>query len=447
MNNKALWLLPLSLLLAACSPLRPTPRDSTDLPPPRSEPTSQAQRLVMEPIKLQALPGKAVPDIEAIDADTLFEQAGQLLSGREYRRAVANYDRLLKEFPDSRLAASTLYNAGLCHEWLGEFDRAALRYAELIRRFGERKEAIDAAFRLGGCHAELQNWPASAEVFKALQQRSELSIADRIEAMAREGLAHFRLGDERACRSTLEGALRYYKTVEAVERLDSDFFLAMIHYYLGALPHVTFRKLQVQAGPELAQSLDEKARQLLLSQARYIEAIKVKNAYWATAAGFQIGSLYREFYTVLLTSIPDFTREAQENSKKLKITKDEAERQLVQVYMEEVHKAVKPLLTKAINVFERNILMAQRVGVESNWITKSRHQVGELKQLLTLPPEEAVKLVKRDGMLPEDQPVLGADPDLQEKEPSPPETTDPAPARPSDTPSPRGDDQPGRAVM
>jgi len=396
------------------------------------------QKLVMEPIRLQAVPA---PDggevqVKVVDAAGLFERGGQLLSAKKYAAAIKVYDQLLTTFPHSRFISPALYNTGLCHEWLGQFQQAAGRYQEMIRQFGQTKEAVDAGFRLGGCYAELQNWASSAQVFQVLLARRDLGASDRIEACTRKGLAHFRMGDTRACKSTLEEGIKYYKSVEAMERLDNDFFLAMAHYYLAAVPHVEFRKLTVDASKsaELGHTLDEKARLLLVSQARYIRTIKVKNPYWAAASGFQIGSLYREFYSTLLTALPDFTRQARRNARLAKISQEAAHKQLVRVYMEEVHKAVKPLLHKAIRVFEKNVEMGERVGVQSNWVSKSRQQIQDLKHLLSLSPGEAVDRVHTDTTLPEDvQP------------PTHPST------RPAKTPvqnPPREDpDEPGRVVL
>lgn len=398
-------------------------------------------KLLMEPFKLQAMEGEkdgALPRVEVLDAHGLFERGGRLLSADKHRDALVHYDRLLTHFPSSSLAASTLYNAGLAHEGLGEYQAAADRYKEMIRRFGATKEAVDAGFRLGGCFAETRNWPASAEVFGALLQRTDLSPADRVEAIARKGLAHFRLGDERLCRATLEQAVKLNDRLSPMDKLEGDFFLAMAHYYLAALPHVSFRKQEVSAGKEMARELDLKAKYLLVSQGKYIDAIKVKNPYWATAAGFQIGSLYRELYTVLLTALPDFTQEAKKNAKLAGITEQEARKQLVQVYLEEVHKAVKPLLSKAIRVFEKNMFMAERVGIRSDWVGKSRHQVNELKHLLSLPIAEAVKLVGNSPM-PEDQQTAApgdTPPALDDAPPGvpPADPTRPSPAAPVEEP-------------
>ena len=432
------------VLLAGCAARTPVNNPNNAVDSASTASKTPKKRIKMEPFKLKAVAGTVGPEIQVMDAADLFDRGGKLLSAKKYAEAVAAYDKLLKNFPTSSLVSSALYNAGLAYEELGQFDKAANRYKELIRRFGGQKSAVDAGFRLGGCYAELRNWPASARVFEVILSRSDLSPADRVEALARKGLAHFRLGDERTCRSTLMEAVRYNASLPVTDQLDADFFLGMANYYLAAIPHVSFRKMKVSAGKNMGKELDEKAHHLLLSQTAYIRTIKVKNPYWATAAGFQIGSLYREFYTLLLTTLPDFSRQAKQNARKAKISEDKARKQLVQVYLEEVHKAVKPLLSKAIRVFEKNVLVAERVGIESNWVGKSRHQVNELKHLLSVPPEEAVKLVDKET-LPEDQPALNVrDPDLSDDD----APTGTAPTEdPAAAPKVPNTDQPGTIIM
>jgi tetratricopeptide (TPR) repeat protein len=296
----------------------------------------------------------------------------------------------------------SLYNGGLANEAVHNYARAALYYEKLIRAFPQGKDAIDAVFRLGAVYAELKRWPDSAQVFGLLAMRPEISVGDRLEALARQGLAQFQQGDFAATKSTLRKALRFHRSVAASERLETDFFLAMIHYYLAALPHREYREAPMTPGAKLALQLDNKARLLISAQSAYIRTIKVKNGYWAAAAGFQIGSLYREFYHLLMTTLPNFDKAARKNAKKAKISVERAQADLKRVYLEEVHKKVKVLLQKAIRVYEKNLLMAQRVGVQSNWVTKTRMEIDELRHLLTASPADAVSALPKKTGYPED---------------------------------------------
>lgn len=387
-------------------------------------------RLQLEPIKLIAKGGGA-DDIEVLDALGLFEAGGRLLEAGKYPEAIRHYDRLAAHFPRSKLLPAALYNSGLAHERTGDFAGAAERYRKLAAEFAGKRDAVDALFRLGGCYAELRRWKESAKVFAQLRDRKGSSAGDRVEAFAREGLAYFRLEQHDAAERTFRRMIEFARQVESVERLDNDFFLAMGYYYLAAIPHVRFRQLKVSPGREMGKQLDTKAKHLLASQSRYIATIRLKNPYWATAAGFQIGSLYREFYTTLMTVLPDFDRVAKRNAHKAKIPVAQAKKQLVQIYLQEVHKKIRPLLHKAIRVFEKNVVIAERIGVENPWVAKSRRQMRELKRLLTVDPSEAVELVPKDGKTPEDQ----AGEPRRQSSPTPP------PAKPGISPEPFGPGQ------
>jgi tetratricopeptide (TPR) repeat protein len=424
-------------LLGACAS---TPR--------RVATTKKIRRLKLEPIKVIASAGGK--RIEVLDATGLFEAGGRHLSAKKHREALRHYDRLLVHYPKTRFTAPALYNAGLAHEALYEYDKATKRYRALIAAYGKTRDAVDAGFRLGGCLAELHRWKDSAKVFAQLTTRTKLSAGDRIEAFARKGLAEFRQHDHDAARKTLIAAVAFARKVDGVERLDNDFFLGMSYYYLAAIPHVHFRLSKVDSGKKMGKTLDAKAKLLLVSQRRYIEAIRVKNPYWATAAGFQIGSLYKEFYGTLMTALPNFKKAARKNAKRAKISIAQAEKQLVKVYLEELHKKVKPLLKKAIRVFEKNVVMGTRVGIRSRWLAKSRHQIRELKRLLLAKPADVLRLLPKKAKLPEDQPGAPASSPAKPTQVAP--TGSPAGSTPSSvpatkTPKPPAKPQPGRRVL
>ena len=113
-------------------------------------------------------------------------------------------------------------------------------------------------------------------------------------------------------------------------------------------------------------SVVEKGNELLLSQKRYVDAMRVKHPEWATAAAFRIGALYREFYDDLVGApVPDtLTGEARE------------------VYLDAVKKKVRNLLVKAVSFHEKNVLMAERTGEKNDWVRRSTVEIDELKRLL-----------------------------------------------------------------
>jgi TolA-binding protein len=321
----------------------------------------------MEPIKIEATTDGEVTRIDAFDASELFERAGQALSDKHFDQAVKDYGKLLKEFPESRYVRPTFYNLGLAHignqDWAGAIDA----FKSLVDRYPSHADAKDALFQLGACYAEQTNWPASAEVFARILERTDLNADDRIEAISRRGFAQFNLGDLDAAEKTFRSAMVYKQRIESEERLSTDFYLAFSQYHLGQIYHERFRKTALRL-PEaqLDKDLEEKAHLLLTAQRAYIDTIKFGNPGWASAAGFQVGSLYEELYDAFMqVPIPP-----------------ELDDEAKVVYQEELHKKIRILLEKSLRWQRENLLMIERLGVSTDWAQKSRLAYAKLLRLL-----------------------------------------------------------------
>ena len=334
----------------------------------QSKPAPQEQHVDMDPMVFAAQPDGHV---ELVDAASLFERAGAAYGQKDYDAALALFDRVVHDWPDTRYVVPSLYNAGLSLEAKNDLAAAAERYKRITREHADDSAAIDAWYRLGFVQSNAKNWAAAVDTYGQILARKDLTLGDRLEALARRGVAQFSARDVIAAEHTFRDELPYYKAHESDERLDSDFFVAMGAYYLGECAHEQYRALPVRL-PEkqLGRDLEAKARMLLVAQSRFLDAMRVNNVEWATAAGFQIGSLYREFYDDLVGApVPsELTGEARE------------------VYLEEVRKQVKTLLQKAISIHEKNILLAERNGEKNEWVRRSNEQMEQLKKLLTPGP-------------------------------------------------------------
>lgn len=364
-------LVTVAALVAACAHAPPKP--ST---PPRET------RVEMEPMTFERTPSG---EVRTVDAQSLFDDAGAAFTDKRYADAVRLYDELLRRFPDSRLAVPALYNGGLALEALSDVAGAAERYRTLVTRGGPTQDVIDAQFRLAAAYATLKDWSAAADAWAQVLRRSgpcragetcDLTLSDRLEALARRAEAQLEMQDLVATERTLREQQELVRRWQSEERLESDFFVAMGAYLNGRVAHARYRALPLRL-PEkrLADDLEQKGQMLLVAQRRYLDAMRVNNVEWATAAGYQIASLYRELYDDLLAApVPPTLA-----------TSDEAR----DIYREELKKQIKNLLFKAISTHEKNLLVAERTGVRNEWIEKSNAQIEQLKSLLGLTPAPA----------------------------------------------------------
>lgn len=330
---------------------------------------SAAVRIDMEPLRIEARRRGDRIETTVVDAQGLFDEGGAALSARDFDAAIALYERLLREFPDSRLCAAALYNAGLAHEGKGDWEGASRRYETVAARFSGTGDALDAEFRLGGAYAEMRAFARSADMFARVAGREGLSLDDRIESLARLGYARFQMGDLGGAEAALRRAIAAHAKAEMTERLDSGFFLSMAHYYLGETRHVQFRAAPVRLPEEqMARDLDEKARLLLDAHAAYIDSIKVKDPTWATAAGYQLGLLYREFYDAMMNAPipPELSDEAR----------------AIYVDLLRRNEKMRSLLEKALSVYEKTLFMAERVGVRNDWVERAKGEVESVRRML-----------------------------------------------------------------
>jgi TolA-binding protein len=352
------------VVVAACA--GKTKNDVVVVPP-----GAQVEHVEMDPIKISAVRGPEGVHLETYDVNELFERAGAALSERRYDDAIRDYERLLKEFPDTRFTKAALYNCGLAAQGKKDWQGAIARFQTLVTSYPGTSDSKDAQFQIGASYAELGNWPTSATVFAEILERRDLTADDKIEALARRGYAQFQLKDLDTAERTFSSALYYFRSIEKEERLQTDFYLGLAKYHLGQIPHERFRGIPLRL-PEkqMAIDMESKAHELLVAQRQYIETIKLGNPQWASASGYQIGSLYEEFYDAFIHAPIPAELLGETNTEKR------------EVYYEELRKKIRILLEKSIRTHEQNLLMLERLGVQNEWRDKSKLAFAKLQKML-----------------------------------------------------------------
>jgi len=338
---------------------------------PASADGAKVTEMEMEPIKIEAVKGPDGVHIESFDAADLFEQGSKALGEKRYDDAIASYDRLLKEFDDARYKRAAIYNAGLACQGKKDWPGAIARFKALVDGYPDSSDAKDGLFQMGATYAEMANWPASAEVFARVLERSDLTADDKLEALGRRGFAQFQLHDLDTAERTFRSSVAYYHQIEKEERLDTDFFLALALYHIGQISHERFRAIPLRL-PErqMSADLDEKARLLLQSQRQYIDTMRLGNAEWAAASGFQVGTLYEELYDSFIHApVPPELLQAKASEKR-------------EVYYDELRKKIRVLLEKSVHWYDENLKMMERLGVQGEWRDRSKLAYNKLQQLL-----------------------------------------------------------------
>lgn len=314
------------------------------------------------------------------DAASLFEEGDKLYREKRFKPALAEWDRLLELHPQTKYRLVTLYNSALALEKLGRHAESIERYRKVMQESPRSRDAIDAAFRTGECLAKLGKWREVTDLFTPLLLRDDLKPSDGFEARVRKGVAHVELREDSEAERTLLRAARYHDEAARTESVYDPVLLAQTFHYLGEIA-----RRRMEAAPlrlpqaQIELDLNQKGHLLLAAQARYLRAIRTADAEWAPAAGHQLGLLYERFHANIMGApVPP------------ELTADERA-----VYMDELRKKVRPLIRKAVTIYQRSLSLAARLGTQSPWASKARERMTRLQQLLDAETPAAGGATKR----------------------------------------------------
>jgi tetratricopeptide (TPR) repeat protein len=328
----------------------------------------------MEELRITAARGEQGYRFDVYDAADLFTRATELLNQQKCREAVELYDRLVREFEQSRYASASLYNAGLCLQAMGDFAGSAQRYGSLRERHPESEDRKDASFQLAEVLVQLERWAEVMTVADELLARDELTSDERLEAMARRaqallGQQQFEEG-ERYARS----ALSFYRTRPAENPVKDDFFAAACNYVLAETFRQREQKMAFPEGLEPQKAvLLRRAELLLEAQREYFNTISLNNLdnyHWAAASGYRIGSMYDELWQAIMSAPVPAHLPPEGHA----------------IYRDELAKLVKPLIRHAIRYWELTEMFIERTAIQTPWADKIKSDLARVRVLLLEQP-------------------------------------------------------------
>lgn len=317
-------------------------------------------------------PGTKDPSSIAQRSDLSLDAAEALLESGEGARAVVAFSQLAADdATGEKVRQQALRGLARAYETVGDFEGARSAYEQLLTEDPHASDVATNWARLGAVEAELGRWAQSAQSFESAYQgldEDEL-VSYRIEILTREAYALFSAERLEDCSSVLERAEAVYSAelADPTERFSTYYFVGMMRFYRGAIIHRRFRSIEVRL-PEARMAKDFEAKLALLTEAQdaYNEVIKVKHVYWVSAAGYQLGTLFEEFYDSLMHApVPEWLDGGQRES-----------------YYEELKAQLRPVVNKAIWVFEKNLESARRIGYENPFVEQTREALGRLQSIL-----------------------------------------------------------------
>ncbi len=319
-------------------------------------------------IQFDAVTVTADLELDKLNDEELFAGGTSAFAANEFQQAARYFGRLADFFPGSPHRRQALYNAGLSHQRLKEWEEAGHRFSELADPARGQGDALDAAFRVAEVDYHLERYEQAAKALGTIAARSDLPVNRRLEAQVQQGICQLEGGAPETAETTLRKALSTYDALEDKGEVD-DYFPAQAHFFMGELYRLHYDNVKLAPAKgvdKLSEDLNYKAELLLSAQGHYLRSIRVGNGYWATAAGAQIGALYENLYEHMVNSPAPAELDASE----------------AEIYRQELRKKVRVLLTKSINIYERTLETAERIGSQSTFVDRTRESLAKVKALL-----------------------------------------------------------------
>ncbi|KIG17624.1 hypothetical protein DB30_02899 [Enhygromyxa salina] len=322
-------------------------------------------------------PGSDAADATAADPNAWIDEAERALSGGQPARAATLFARYLGQDASGEQDRRAYAGLARAHELLGDFDAAIRAYDGYLAHFSDDPSAHLLLARRGACEAQVLAWERSAASYAQVLELGgdQLIPSQRVEALARQGFALYQLAQFEQADAVLARADAIYEAAtsgEAAtrggqERFSDTYFVAMARFYRAAILHLEFRAARIRL-PEAQMNADFEAKLALLERAQtaYNHVVRARHVYWVSAAGYQLGSMFEEFYdAIMYAPVPDWLDEAQRRT-----------------YYVELEEQLRPVIDKAVWVFEKNLETARKLGYDNEFIELTEAQLGHLQGIV-----------------------------------------------------------------
>lgn len=325
--------------------------------------------ITLEPMHLETLETAHGKQVEVIDPDALFADGNAAFSAQDFGEAARKFGLVVDRFPDHRFVPVAAYNAGLALLRIGDAKAALPRFERALALTEGSRDGQDALFQIAACHEVDGAWGAlraTADRILAPHYKG-IGVADRIAAHATRGRAHEGTGALALAERDYRAALELYQKNLEQRGLDKSPAVSLAQFRIGEIYFQLFASIRFKLPTDrMARDLEDKSNFFLMAQSAYLRTLRLRHADWAVVAGFRLGALYEGMYDDMLAAeIPD------------DLTHEELE-----IYYDELKSKIRPLLVRAIDIYERNLRLAQRFGKSDDWLQKTEASLARLKDVL-----------------------------------------------------------------
>lgn len=327
---------------------------------------SSVKTIKMEPLEFIAEEEGDSIEVSVLDPEILYKEGLLLLERGENKKALKRFRLVVTRFPESKFYMPSLFNLAVSLKNMNEYEKAKGYFEMFMEKSDSPKEKRRGKLAISEVLMETRDLEGAQEILDEVG-KEELSLLEEIEHKARFGRLKIRQNKLAEAEAVLKEAIALSEQNRDNPLMEGNYFASMALFDAAEIYSILFASIKFLLPVErMEKDLSDKFNLFMKAQNGYIKVIRTPNLYWSQAAGYKIGLLYEKLYKDLLEAEipPDLTEEERN------------------IYFEELNKFIKPLLEKALAVYENNIASAKNSGIKYDWIYKSEEHLDRLRKML-----------------------------------------------------------------
>jgi len=164
-----------------------------------------------------------------------FEWAKGFFDDNEYRRAMSEFKKVLKKFPNSSYAAEAQFYIGICYEKLNSYYNAFLNYQKVVDTYPlneHLEEIVEKQYLIGEKFFNLRKYERAKQIFsKALNNAPYSKVSDVIQYNI--GLCCLRMHQYAEARDEFEALVENYSFSPYVD--DATYQIGFCSFKISSL--------------------------------------------------------------------------------------------------------------------------------------------------------------------------------------------------------------------
>lgn len=332
------------LMIVACAPKRELPKIETKFPP-----------IILQ----EKLP--ELTEAQIIDSAVLIEKADTLKSEGNFEQAEAIYRQVCQLVGIEPICLEAELKRADCLVKLNRVDEAKQTLIELTAQVQDVPMRLEVLDQLASLEEALGDFSKAVELRTEASNLSASNPTLNFHHRVKLALNLVKLKNSQA-ESLLDSLIKEAEYMQWHKLPINSEDEASLYFYRAEFIKTRHDSIKFRGtDKEMEEQVTKKAELLYDAKKLYIRAIRTHQPLWMSASLYRIGEMYEEFYNAVMNApIPPMKLEEKRE------------------YMQMLEEKVSLVKEKAIWLYRKNLKLAEQLGIDNEWIDKSKEALNRL---------------------------------------------------------------------